>query len=371
MKTISGGLTTHINQTVTTLAMLWRITRTDGTEFFFTTHDESILFSGDTYVPTGGFSPTAIDTNDQMNVDNLDVTGYFEASGIQEDELRAGLFDFAEVRISLVNYTDLAQGELKARRGWLGETVASTDGIFKAELRGMAQALQQQIVEIYQPECRADLGDARCKVPILAGSNDTPSTEIQRNTAVTLGQFFAVPTAVDTGQPQYENRIYEVTTAGTTAASQPTYDTIIGNTTTDGTAVLTARDAFVRHAVVATVTDRRTFTITVTEARAVDDWFNGGAVIFETGPNAGKALEIKDWVNSTSTVTLFLPAPQDITATEELRIYPGCDKRRTTCRNRFVIAGSAEFANGNVKNFRGEPDLPGIDDLVNYAPPRL
>ena len=34
-----------------------------------------------------------------------------------------------------------------------------------------------------------------------------------------------------------EDRIYEVTTAGSTDAVQPVYDTTIGDTTTDGTAV--------------------------------------------------------------------------------------------------------------------------------------
>jgi hypothetical protein len=49
-----------------------------------------------------------------------------------------------------------------------------------------------------------------------------------------------VPTAAGTGSARYEDRIYEVIEAGTTAASQPAYDTMIGAETTDGTAVLKA-----------------------------------------------------------------------------------------------------------------------------------
>jgi hypothetical protein len=42
------------------------------------------------------------------------------------------------------------------------------DTVFRAELRGLSQALSQQIVELYTPDCRADLGDARCKVNLAA-----------------------------------------------------------------------------------------------------------------------------------------------------------------------------------------------------------
>ncbi len=52
------------------------------------------------------------------------------------------------------------------RRGWFGEVTLSEQGIFRTELRGLTQALSQRIGELYSPECRADLGDHRCKVPI-------------------------------------------------------------------------------------------------------------------------------------------------------------------------------------------------------------
>ena len=73
-----------------------------------------------------------------------------------------------------------------------------------------------------------------------------------REQAVQPGAFYRVATADGHGLGQvYEDRIYEVTAAGTTDAEQPTYDTTIGNPTTDGTAMLTARDSFMRVAVVA------------------------------------------------------------------------------------------------------------------------
>ena len=42
------------------------------------------------------------------------------------------------------------------------------DGIYVAELRGMAQKLQMTVGEVYTPDCSADLGDARCGIDVMA-----------------------------------------------------------------------------------------------------------------------------------------------------------------------------------------------------------
>ena len=97
---------------------------------------------------------------------------------------------------------------------------------------------------ITQAECRADVGDSRCKIPI------NPPL-VSRDTAYSEGDFVKVITGItDTNGASsahglYENIIYEVTTAGTTASVQPTYDTTLDQDTTDGTAVLTAYEAWV------------------------------------------------------------------------------------------------------------------------------
>lgn len=167
----------------------------------------------------------------------------------------------------------------------------------------------------------------------------------------------------------FANRIYECTTAGRAATTQPTYDTTVGNSTTDGTAVFKAYEGWTRHAVVASVSDNQTFTITVTESRAVDDWFNGGIVKFLSGNNTDFVIEVKDWINSSSTIVLFLPTARDVQVGDWLAISPGCDKRIATCVNKFAISGSSNFASGNAFNFRGEPHLPGRDAVMKTLSP--
>ena len=50
----------HLDVETTRLATIWRITRKDGQQFFFTDHDRDIVFDGDTYRADAGFERTAI-----------------------------------------------------------------------------------------------------------------------------------------------------------------------------------------------------------------------------------------------------------------------------------------------------------------------
>jgi hypothetical protein len=157
-----------LENNVLTLASCWKIERRDGEVFYFTDHDVDITFGGDTYLASSGFMRSAIETSGAFNVDNLDIEGLLGAVSsetITEDDLRAGKFDFAEVWIFLVDYTDPdGTGSLKLRRGYLGEMEQRDDGTFKVEFRGLMQALARRMGQAYSPTCRADLYDARCGV---------------------------------------------------------------------------------------------------------------------------------------------------------------------------------------------------------------
>lgn len=163
VKSISTDLASHLAQEVTTIARCWKIVRMDGTIFRFTSHDADLDVAGDgTYVSSAGFSNSAIENKSDLSVDNQDIQGVFDDDSITLLDLRAGAFDYADIYIFAVNWQDTTQGPLKMRRGKLGEVVSSPQGWFTVELRGMTQLLQQQVVELYGPTCRADLFDSRC-----------------------------------------------------------------------------------------------------------------------------------------------------------------------------------------------------------------
>lgn len=163
MKTISSALASHISGEVTTLATCWKLTPRARPALGFTDHDRDLVFEGLTYSASTGFTPSAISAAASLAVDNLEVEGMLQAGALTEAEIMAGVYDFAEIEVFMVNYNDLSQGSLKLRRGWLGE-VSCTRGRFVAEVRGLAQGLSQTLGELYGPACRARFGDSRCKV---------------------------------------------------------------------------------------------------------------------------------------------------------------------------------------------------------------
>lgn len=154
-----------------------------------------------------------------------------------------------------------------------------------------------------------------------------------------------------------DNLYWECTDGGTTAVTYPaTFSGGAGSTAVDGGVVWTARNPYLRAGRVVTATDRRVFTSVISEARAVDGWFNGGSVIFVTGDNAGVIMEVKQWRQINGEIQLFLSLPHNIQTNDEFYIYPGCDKSRISCAAIF----------NNIINFFGFPDIPGQDELFRY-----
>src|SRR5690606_1399097 len=92
----------------------------------------------------------------------MDVAGALTSGAIGEDDLIAGRWDGARVALFAVDWTDpgaaVALGE-----GRIGAVETKGTG-FTAELRGAAAALDRPVVEATSPECRAELGDRRCRV---------------------------------------------------------------------------------------------------------------------------------------------------------------------------------------------------------------
>lgn len=167
MKSASTALATHVAGETMTLATCWKVTRGDGTVLGFTDHDQDITFSSVLYQASTGYTRSAIHTIANLSVDNLDIESALNSDTLDAADLRAGLWDGAEVEIFLVNWQNLGQGKVTLKRGTIGQ-VELKDSVFRAELRGLTQALQQQIVELYTPDCRADLGDARCTIDLAA-----------------------------------------------------------------------------------------------------------------------------------------------------------------------------------------------------------
>jgi uncharacterized phage protein (TIGR02218 family) len=180
MRVISPQLEAHFAGGMTTLATCWRITRMDTLEVGFTDHDQPITFDSLLYDSIAGFTPTTVESKSNMSVDNLDVEGQVFPSKITEEDLLAGLYDYAEIEIFLVNYADLTQGKLVVKRGRLGEITLNSQ-MFQAEVRGLTQHLSQTIGQVFSPSCRAILGDSKCMVALASFTVSATVTEVVNN----------------------------------------------------------------------------------------------------------------------------------------------------------------------------------------------
>lgn len=238
-KSISAGLRTHLDGTVTSLCTVWKLTRLDGTIFYFTDHDVDIVWddgSGSaTYLAETGYNRTAVASQVGLNVDNMDVEGVFDDDSIKEDELRGGKFDFADIEVNIVNWDDLTQDALKMRKGNIGEVSMTPQGIFRAELRGVAQPLMQQMIDPYQADCRVDLGSTKCSIPI------SPDLRVALTTYA-VGDVVIVPTLADgrtwshlVTNPSFEQQdaATELTTVNGWTVNSGTWDIINGNADSD------------------------------------------------------------------------------------------------------------------------------------------
>jgi uncharacterized phage protein (TIGR02218 family) len=167
MKSTDSRLVAYMAAEVTHLATCWKVTRKDGAIYGFTSHTEDLTIGGIAYSSSLGQSPTNIITSDRLDVDNLEITAFLDASTITEADVVAGLWDYAAVEVFRVDYSPwgLTYGVDKLRKGWTGEVKTGRVSL-KSELRGSTQPLQQEVGRIYVAACDADLGDARCGITL-------------------------------------------------------------------------------------------------------------------------------------------------------------------------------------------------------------
>jgi len=157
---VPEDLQAHLASGATTLARAWAITRRDGVVLGFTDHDRDIAFDGVTFHAETGMSARALVQTTGLSVDNSAAVGALSSEAITEDDIAAGRYDGAGLRIWLVNWADVVQ-RVPLFVGSLGEFTRGRGG-FEVEIRGQAEALNQPQGRVYQTPCSAVLGDAAC-----------------------------------------------------------------------------------------------------------------------------------------------------------------------------------------------------------------
>lgn len=159
------ALYAHLATGCTTACHLWHVVRSDGVVMGFTDHDNPITLDGVLYRADTGLTAQALQQTTGLSVDNTEAVGALSSLAIDDMDISAGRYDRAAVTAWLVNWQDLAQ-RVCLFRGHFGE-ITHGDGVFKVELRGLTDRLNQPQGRTFQRTCGAVLGDSRCKADLM------------------------------------------------------------------------------------------------------------------------------------------------------------------------------------------------------------
>ncbi len=110
----------------------------------------------------------------------------------------------------------------------------------------------------------------------------------------------------------------------------------------------------IKHSIVINVIDK--FTIECRDLEIHDNFYHmGGSIRFTTGQNIDLSSSVRECKN---TKVVFLnDFPHEVMIGDKFALYGGCDKKFETCCNTY----------NNAINFRGEPHLPGMDEILKTA----
>jgi uncharacterized phage protein (TIGR02218 family) len=188
-----------VDRDLTTIAFCWRVERRDGVCLGFTSHDRDLLIDHLEYRAAPGMLPSAISISDGFDADTLDVAGALTSRAISEADLAAGRWDGAAVRIFMVDWEDPDGEQVPLARGDLGD-VGTQGGGFTAELRGPTALLDRAVVEQTSPECRAQLGDKRCRVDMAGRIRVTRISAVLEEDVVEVDDASEAPNAYGYGR---------------------------------------------------------------------------------------------------------------------------------------------------------------------------
>lgn len=75
--------------------------------------------------------------------------------------------------------------------------------------------------------------------------------------------------------------------------------------------------------------------IDATNLTQVDDYWNIGFIVFDSGDNKGLARKIIDFDQSSNELTFDYTLPNSVAVGDTYHVFRGCDKRLATCENIF------------------------------------
>lgn len=303
MKTISDALKAHLSGNPTTLAWIWEVVRTDGTVMGFTTHDKDIPYdAGDGNGTVTYYARTGFGNTASKGGSDLSIDNLEVTAFLDSDSIKESDLRAGVYDDAVISIRIVNWSDLT--QGHLTVRVG-TLGIVKMQ-NGMATAEIRGLTYKLGTVIGSLYGPI-CRAQFGSGLNgiDMNSQWLCMVDVTTYAQNGSVNTAADA-----------LTILPTTGLLQ------VGSATPS--------------------------------AAAPAGWFDDGILTFTSGVLNGFKFEIRTW--DATTLKLYLPMPAPPAHGDTFSIEPGCNHTVFDCNNKFA----------NIVNFRGEPQMPGMDAILDY-----
>lgn len=171
-----------------TACLLFRVKRRDGTVMRFASLDRDVTYAGETYLASAPFQASASEQVKSLSSGQLEVMGLIDNDTIDPTDLLNGLYDRAEVTVLRVDWSNPTAGAEVVSAGII-QSVSSGPTVFEAECVTPSAQLGQQVTDTYVPNCRVNLGSAKCGVNLASFTETHTVTSVASRANFTASGF--------------------------------------------------------------------------------------------------------------------------------------------------------------------------------------
>lgn len=173
---------------LTSIAMCWRLERSDGAGLALTNHDQAVVNNGVRYQSEPGMVPAAVTRVLGLEAHSGQVDGALSSEALDPTDLALGRWDGARICLTAVDWQNPGTDTIQLIAGEIGSVSINGDA-FSADLLGAAAKLQNPVCPATSAECRAQFGDKACRID-LAGRTSVAQVINISGADITLDQAF-------------------------------------------------------------------------------------------------------------------------------------------------------------------------------------